>query len=236
MTGRAVQHPLTILLRLTLTCPACGNPAPVGALDPTCPCPACGHRLPLDGKLYETCLSHDELFEVCAFPLNYGREASALHPPVRWAYGRCHRCQGCKTEFDPAAYDGALSAGGFTCRGCGAWHRVRPPAPRLQQAVPGLTLVVGEVLPEDRAPARPMVLPCAQCNATLQVDGKSRQVTCAYCDASNVLPDSLWRELHPAPTAPTLFLVCEGHTPDTLRPLLYTSTHRAAAELWGDDD
>jgi hypothetical protein len=47
------------------------------------------------------------------------------------------------------------------------------------------------------------------CGGGLQVDGSQRSVTCAFCQASNYLPDGLWQELNPVPTVQAFFMVCE---------------------------
>ena len=56
----------------------------------------------------------------------------------------------------------------------------------------------------------PVMFSCLQCGAGLSVDGSSRSVTCQYCDASNYLPEGLWRKLNPVPTAEYFYFILES--------------------------
>ena len=89
-------------------------------------------------------------------------------------------------------------------------------APRIRSRAlnPRALFVVGEQVGDEATRAvnrerKPIAFQCIQCAAGLSVDGTKRTVECQYCQASNYLPDGLWRELNPVPVMSEYYLVCE---------------------------
>lgn len=101
-------------------------------------------------------------------------------------------CDRCGKPMQPAP--GGQSIGCNACRhsrpvqSAPAWLRAAEPA------------VVGFVADADDEPAteqRTLGLSCTQCGSSLSTDGSARTVPCPYCNTTNILPDDVWRALHP---------------------------------------
>jgi DNA-directed RNA polymerase subunit RPC12/RpoP len=45
---------------------------------------------------------------------------------------------------------------------------------------------------------------CSKCGAQLSIDGSTQTPTCAYCQAQTLLPESVWRRVHPPAAAPSV--------------------------------
>jgi hypothetical protein len=73
---------------------------------------------------------------------------------------------------------------------------------------PSARLILGEMGASEAAAGPQAVLcPCLQCGGGLRVDGKSRVVTCGYCQSPNFIADALWLRMHPAHKKQWIYLV-----------------------------
>ena len=73
-----------------------------------------------------------------------------------------------------------------------------------QQEAPEPSVVVDDS-------ARPVVMSCPKCSATLDLDEKSKRLTtCGDCGTDVYLPDDLWRRLHPVKQAERWYVEYEG--------------------------
>jgi hypothetical protein len=116
-------------------------------------------------------------------------------------------------QADPAclACGGSLAAlagapaGDAACPGCGAFHRLLDAPDWLRGEVPAasacLTLDRDLPPPPDRLAVEP--LRCPGCGGDVPLAaGRPRSGECPFCRAQLVVPDDVWRRLHPAGTHP----------------------------------
>jgi DNA-directed RNA polymerase subunit RPC12/RpoP len=217
MTGESGPLYGGYILRLMVDCGRCGGAVPVNGITASLPCPRCGEAVEIDQSLWANVFGPDRLSDVRGFGNREARESSQLGGlRGRWVTGRARpRCEGCKQyEAEPGEAAASAAAGGFFCPSCGARVPVRPADALCLAVNPAARYVVGEALASAEAQAlarrsQPVLFACMGCGGGLQVDGSSRSVTCRYCDASNYLPDGLWLQLNPAPTAEVFYLICE---------------------------
>jgi hypothetical protein len=99
---------------------------------------------------------------------------------------------------------------------CGSCHRPRTidPAPdwlaELAPAVRGFVSDTPAVATER--PPRNVAVTCVGCGAGLSTHGQQRLVECEFCQASNVLPDDVWKALHPPRLKRRWWLVVDAPT------------------------
>ena len=110
-------------------------------------------------------------------------------------------CDECKTDFvDPWNLEGGSV---YSCGKCGACYPVSEPPSWLSEGVSGIRLLINALLAEEgsgddahASGAEPVALSCPECCGLLRVDGRSRLVSCQYCEAGIYIPDGLWLRIH----------------------------------------
>ena len=189
-------------LRLSIDCPSCRNPLPIGGLYAEVGCTRCGDAVDLRP-------AWPQLFgprqQAWALGFEDDQVESVQRPAVHhasYSFGRqLPRCPGCQAALPVPLLTEGAAAGGIACPQCSAAVAVRAADAFAREIVPEAVLLVGEG-GDGRAlvPASaPVVFACMSCSGALRVDGTARVVSCQYCQADNYLPDGLWRTLHPVP-------------------------------------
>jgi DNA-directed RNA polymerase subunit RPC12/RpoP len=205
-------------MRMMLDCKGCGLPVPVNGVAERADCSRCGVSQAIPREVWSLCFCDDAFYTVMGYEA--GRDAQGTMQghgvSVSYAHGRgrprCQACQGPELDLDDLAK--ALGAGGVPCPACGDRITVRPADDLCRAINPESRFLVGETVASAEVEAlqkkrAPVVFSCMSCGGALQVDGSERTVTCSYCSSSNYLPDGLWQQLNPVPTASVFFLVCE---------------------------
>jgi LSD1 subclass zinc finger protein len=190
-------HLAAIALELSLTC-ACGAPVALNAVVPRATCDRCGRALDLPAPVWARLLEA---------PLDEGarmHEDEQRNLPFESPVGLVRRvvrrttatCLGCAAPIAAEAVLRAACPGWYFCARCN--HRASIRA--LDAIAPGARLV-GE--DEDQLGGRAMTsteaiaLPCSRCAAPLDLRGGTRNVRCAYCGTTSLVPDDVWARMHP---------------------------------------
>lgn len=215
---------VSFAFRLEMHCPACRMSIPVNGIVSSIACYHCGERHALDAARWRAAISRDRLSEAYS---DGGPQELSRPNEFELAYrtwnARCEPCKG--RDIDLIAVGAAVAEGAMTvpCPDCARPVAVRAAGELACAIDPYATLVVGEtaVAPNaNDAKQRPVVFTCEACNAALAVDGTTRLVACQFCEASNYLPDGLWRQLNPVPKVVQWFLVAD-YDKDALRELCW---------------
>ncbi len=201
---------LGICLKLRGVCSSCGRPLAFNALSTHFRCDECGttNEIPLD--TWSSMLG-DAVGEAPKMEIGDGSESTRFTSAgqLHVTHGRLEpRCEACKTPVPIADAAARVGAGGTVpCSGCGAPISVRPMPRELRDLAPQVTHLIGEdadQIPRDEQQptalppaAHPQVFHCPECGGKLSVDGAARTIACTYCQSQVVLPDVLWRKLHP---------------------------------------
>ncbi len=199
---------LWAVFEMSLECPSCGTPVPVGGLVETAVCPSCGTAVALEADFWEDILEDDgsEIREM------EPREATRSHImsslDVDMMYGRLDPyCPSCKESLSVEKVPEGES---IRCPACGTEADVRPAPAWLSRALEGADMVLGPIETgggEDTGSAPESVaFTCPKCGAGLKVDGSDRIQECEYCGLLFMLPDDLWALFHPAPTRKRWFV------------------------------
>jgi pyruvate/2-oxoglutarate dehydrogenase complex dihydrolipoamide acyltransferase (E2) component len=198
-------HVRSVRLGILTSCSECGSDFPVNGLVASARCLRCGadKRLPPTfWRRYET--------ELNIARRNLGAKSGSTWgvPPLCRA---CHALipMNAVVEAWNAAHRGEPAA--VACAACDESYAARLPPPWARQVFPQLIFLLGEVVAHPTGtPARPVVLQCPACSASLQIGGEKRIVRCRYCDADVYLPADLWLHLHPSARRTRWWMVFSG--------------------------
>lgn len=180
-------------VEMLVQCSSCGATVPVTRPEQQTICGHCLGQTEVDDEAWVAVL------ERCH--LDFGRlnrgviDSGKLDRPgrdVEWERGpdrpTCKDCGGAMLSTDDAAH--------VLCSKCGP--RAVEPAPEWLRAknssIRGFVAEPPDVQTETN---KTIGLACTNCGSALSTDGNSRMVECPYCSTSNVLPDDVWRALHP---------------------------------------
>jgi uncharacterized CHY-type Zn-finger protein len=205
---------ISYVLRTGVYCGACRNLVPVNGFAESVDCPQCGRQASAERDHWKMAYDEETFQLALTLPEGQLRESQILGVmDYHWGH-KTPACGGCQAELSLQALAAQVEQGGAPCPGCGERVPIRPADGLAQELHPDARFVVGEALRGDATreldrARRPVVFQCMQCAATLRVDGCKRTVECSYCQASNYLPDGLWRELNPVPVMREYYLVCE---------------------------
>ncbi len=207
----------SFVMQLMVDCGGCGSSVPVNGVCERVSCSRCGQDVELDGAFWKNAFEPGYFAEALGFEEGEGREVTQFGGhSAKIGYGRRRpRCQSCKgPNLEPEELAQTLAGGGCSCPACGQHIRIRPADELVRAIHPAARFMVGETVATGAAAElqkerQPVLLSCMGCGGGLEVDGSTRTVTCAYCNASNYLPDGLWQQLNPVPTMQAFFMVCE---------------------------
>jgi hypothetical protein len=203
-----------IEVRLSVVCEACDQALPINGPVPQVKCTRCMEVTRLDGDRY----GWPRLLRAAfAHAVRTARDASEQRvdkPEMRVvSRPRWPACSGCGQDHEARRVKLALMKDQPVRCGCGVEHALQPVPAAFQAVFPYVRGVFDADVPNDTpgpaAPAKtaPVVMACMACAAALPIDGAHRLVACAYCNASNYLPDDLWLALHPAIKREAWFVV-----------------------------
>lgn len=194
---------------MLVQCASCGATVPVTRPEQRTICGHCLGQTEIDDDAWSAVL------ELCR--LDFGRlgrgvmDSGKLDRPgrdVEWERGPdrpiCQDCGGEMRSTDDASH--------VLCASCGP--REIEPAPEWLRAKN--SSIGGVVAERPDAPTetnKAIGIACMNCGSALSTDGNSRMVECPYCSTSNVLPDEVWRALHP-PKKRRRFWLLIGVDPD----------------------
>lgn len=172
---------MPIAVELRTRCERCNDPLPLNAWNTAVPCWACLHQNPVSPEHWAQLL-HGALKEG-----RWGGDGATENLQV----GK--RAYELRWSVVPAP-TGPI--------------RQRPPEMRAE-LFPG---VIGVASEEIGAPSSTehVEFKCPQCAANLAIDGRSREITCSYCQARTQLSDDAWRRIHPIHAQRAWVLVFEG--------------------------
>jgi Zn finger protein HypA/HybF involved in hydrogenase expression len=202
----------SVELQVGLICDGCGELVPINGPRLVATCPGCQTAKSLDGALRWQDLLDVQTPSIDVFKFATTQKEGAVQEGTRAsvkltstrAWPKC----ACGRRFEATKLAGALAGGVATiaCPSCRVEMNVDRPPPYFRTAFPAvLALIAAEILaegPSRDAPkkrAKPVVMACTKCRASIQLDGATRNVPCPECGAANVVPDALWLTLHPTP-------------------------------------
>jgi ribosomal protein S27AE len=201
--GQGVPADL-VAVELRTECPKCGSPLPLDGLDLEVVCGSCSSEIEVERSVFAAAL--DSCYtDIYHRGRGVMREEHAERDgrDVHWTRGPGGPpCDVCGAELRPAA-DGSK----LVCAEHGEQGAIEP-APEWLRHVD--FTIEGFVPPRavggDEGQAQKVATRCANCGSSLLADGVKRTVECTYCSTINVLPEDVWRALHPA-RAPRRFWV-----------------------------
>ncbi len=234
MTKRQ-EHPkaqdlVGLIARVVLECRHCGQRFAITHISEEVSCEACHKTIELPKERWRDWFGSSAVIDALqqgedklGGQIIFGQFHVSTDIGRKWP-----KCRNCEARVDPGVLKKAAQAEGMVCD-CGAFIHVRKATSLVRSAFPWTTYVVHERPPEGKdvpCAGEPIILRCAACAGSLSVDGRSRSVTCSFCNNANYLPDSVWRRLHPPRPDGFFFLILqpEGkaihalnfvHDPDT---------------------
>jgi hypothetical protein len=209
-TGQREHEVRYTSIKLLDQCPHCGDGLPINGLVDELTCDACSQTVSPGDNYWKSILEdldNDYYSGGSSHTINFRTR-------VRWKAEK-PKCTECDAEL---AVDDIAEGfdGDVTCTSCGAANATYPAGERFRGIIPSLKQVfggersgVGDAMATDGV--GPVVLACPQCQAPLQVGADSkRMVPCGHCGAEVMLPDELWRRIHPSATARKWYMSFQG--------------------------
>lgn len=210
-----------VRMRNRTSCEHCGRPVMLNTLSETVTCSDCHETTDVSAETWSSLL---ESFEEGYHGMNWGQglQGSMVSgqldiklqmlrsPPV---------CAKCETAFDVADLPtGTVSD--IPCTACGAklstwpvpeWLRAfHPSAEQVFGGAPETTVERGSA---EITGVRPVVVECDHCGAALRIGRDSpRDVQCEMCRTRSLLPEGVWRRLHPVRKVESWWLRLRGAT------------------------
>lgn len=181
---------------LRTECPRCGAHLPANGPVAEVECGECAERVPVPPQLLRDMV---DAFEE-QWPTPRAGESVTLGDLTwRWTWEAAPgpHCVVCEA---PIAAEGGDVA---PCSACGADTPVAAVPTAMRDATPTARRVYGADPAglEHEVVTAPVAMGCPQCGASLSITSAAQRITrCGHCEASVQLPDSVWRQLHPART------------------------------------
>jgi DNA-directed RNA polymerase subunit RPC12/RpoP len=220
-------------LNMTVRCARCQNPVPINGFTGELPCPHCQSTVKVGDGTWRSYFDVGTQLAVLNSELGQMQNMT-MQGRNHVSGGLGHnlpRCLSCARATPLEQLGEHAAEGGYSCD-CGSRVAVREATPLAREVFPGARWLVGERLDQQGSKrTKPIVVPCQACGASLEADGSSRTVDCAYCSATNFLPDALWAEFHPTPTMDPYWVVLERPGEDIPLPLL---DRLATSDDWSD--
>lgn len=192
---------------LRTDCPRCGAHLPANGPVSEVECGECAERVPVPPQLVRDMV---EAFED-QWPTPRAGETVTLGDLTwRWTWEAAPgpHCVVCEA---PVPDGGDV----VTCEACGSDTPAADAPGTMRAAVPSAKRVYGgdpEGL-EHEVVTAPVAMGCPQCGASLSITSAAQRITrCGHCEASVQLPDSVWRQLHPARTVRAWVVRFEGES------------------------
>jgi len=203
-------------LKLLCRCSSCGSAIPVNFPTNNVTCTNCRAENQLPEADWKAVMSKVPPPDTLAYGtekrFNHDKGGVRLDCTVKKDYPHCPACGGQLLPTPP----------GDGCR-CGKCNARQPakPAPRWFTGLRArnwgggkldITGIHGDDSPPPPPTKKAVSVSCNSCGAKLESNGTSRSVECSYCGTMNVLPDEVWRALHPPQAAKPWWILCHIRT------------------------
>ncbi len=192
-------------MELMAPCTSCGASVPVNRPELQSKCGNCLLMTPISDELWRAALggAQDDFKKLGRGVLKAGK-LEQTGADLEWQRGPDRvSCPGCSSAMS------WTSAQTLACPNCSAQRQVNP-APEFLASMPvRISGVIADPPSEEPTQKRSIAINCQSCGASLQTDGQARMVPCQFCSTSNVLPDDVWRALHPPKKRRRFWLVCD---------------------------
>lgn len=193
---------------LRTDCPRCGEHLPANGPVSEVECGECAARVPVPPQvLREMADSFEE-----RWPSDRAGETITFGDLTwRWTWEATQgaQCISCQVAIE-AAHGEVVR-----CASCGADTPAQDVPDAMRDVAPSARRVFGADpagLEVDAVP-EPVAMSCPQCGAGLSITSAARRVSrCGHCEANVQLPDSVWRQLHPARTVRPWVVRFEGES------------------------
>ncbi|MBN2717712.1 MAG: hypothetical protein JXX14_17815 [Deltaproteobacteria bacterium] len=186
-------------------CPRCGYPIVVDGFTDTVTCESCHNVISIH---------HDQwrhLFHSVYEDTHETYDATPHHLRIQIPGTFEIRCEGAGLATMPCAgcaenLDVQHVIPGATeliCHHCGHRHPLQglPEKTQSDNAVYAIHSLSVSQKP-NLSQLTPIMMNCPNCSATLKISGNNERVTaCEYCNGEFLIPDPLWKKLHPVKTA-----------------------------------
>ena len=214
-TGQAMSMHQSVAFKLMQKCGDCGSNFPINGMVEQYDCAHCGREYEMDLREWRRCFG-DEFSRGAGRNGANGIDMTIICQGIHFRFHSRQilpQCPECDAEvpvdgLEPDSVD-------LPCPKCDYLLPVRRATDLARGLQQRALYLVGEYGIEDHIrkmerKVEPVMFSCLQCGAGLSVDGTSRSVSCQYCDASNYLPEGLWRKLNPVPTAEYFYFILES--------------------------
>ncbi len=215
---------LAASLKVSAGCPDCHDPNPLNAIVERLPCHRCGAEIDLGGKdawWLDTQYWDETVGKAISWPeagevdIEYGLECTLHITALR--QDPCCRACGRALPLQELVAAGERGTG-LACGACHALTPIRAASHDLRAVVPSLRWIVGEQrVTSPGVGLSGVIVTCASCGASLDVDLEHRTVRCRYCSASNVLHEGVWSRLHAPPQREWFHLLLDVDEASMLR-------------------
>ncbi len=203
----------SLALSLMVTCPSCGKGIPVNGAADVVQCDACQSSTPLTASSWSTLLGYPfGIFgKLPEGKMSQDGMMMGDGLSFKWAYGKiAPTCAKCEHGFDAAVVATAAESGAGVPCPCGEPLSARSAPVWFRGLDHRIRAVAGEALGpsgDDAPSAAAVKIHCISCGGGLEVDGSSRNITCTFCSEACVIPDTIWRKLHPVKTRQPFFVL-----------------------------
>jgi Zn finger protein HypA/HybF involved in hydrogenase expression len=194
---------VTATLEIAVDCPECKLAVPVDRIAASVTCVHCASEVPLSWKkILDIGDSVDAIDRAIALAPNERETGvyASIHLEVTHGEVRCRHC-GADLPLDDLAAS-LRDERDAHCPRCRSPVPMRAAPAELVAVHPSARAVLFERgTSGERATGGDLLgapaVRCVACGAELRLSGSERTIACAYCRASNYLPDEVWTRLRP---------------------------------------
>jgi hypothetical protein len=207
-------------LELLVQCSSCAAATPVNRPEQRTLCSTCLRETEVDDEAWSKALAGaGTSFTQLGMGVTESGKLDRPGRDVEWSRGPARpKCPNCSAGMRASA-DGASAV----CWGCKVRCALERPPAFLVAKSPSIVGVLADPVPQPGTNRpKPLGMSCTQCGGNVTSDGSKRTVDCPFCNTTNILPDDVWRALHPPKLRRRFWLLFEL-TPDPRRVTLNPS-------------
>ena len=217
----------SIFLNFTIECSHCRKPMPVNGVSETILCPSCLEETDTPLEFWQV-IARSQLMQALSMEPETDTGAVGMHASVgsySMTYGnRNPRCQKCNTSWriDDLIniHEGGKTT--FICTNCKTGWSIRKPPKWLSRVMLYASFLIGETSDDSAMVAghegSGISIFCYNCGGSLPLDGSSRTVKCRNCGTELLVPDDVWRRLHPVTVSYPWFILVDLNEGETILP------------------
>lgn len=217
----------SIFMNLTIDCANCRLPMPVNGVYETILCPSCLKETATPVEFWQVIVKA-QLMQALSMNAEMKTGATGMHAGVgsfSMTYGnQTPRCQKCQTTWRIGdlieIYDGAPTT--FICKNCKTGWSIRKPPEWFNRVMLYASFLVGETADESAMESMHkdtgISIFCYNCGGSLPLDGSSRTVKCRNCGTELLVPDDVWRRLHPVTVSYPWYILVDLNEGETILP------------------